>query len=386
MKEMSKISLNKYKKSTITMEIQSFMPEKFINLLWKNNIDVKNIKKKDLTTFVMDIRLKDYEKIEGIAKKTDTKVKITNRKGAAFFLLKARKRRALLFGIAIFAFIIYYLSTFIWRIDIETDKNLTPYEIRRQLLSYGVKEGIPKKNLNVLSIEEKIMENNESIMWIRIRVEGSILKVTASERQTPPNIVQDEDPCNLIAKADGQIVRVYTTAGTAVVKKGDLVKKGDVLVKGEQGREGNIYEVHANGYVIARTFYEEVKNVKTTEVKRERTGNKLENIYIKVGKKKVYIKKSVNKFTKYDKIENNKGPIVFENYYEINEKSYNLDKNKIIENTSKELIDKITLNFDKNIQVIDKIVEHEQQDEGIRVRVLVVAEENIALTEKINQS
>ena len=92
MKEMSKISLNKYKKSTITMEIQSFMPEKFINLLWKNNIDVKNIKKKDLTTFVMDIRLKDYEKIEGIAKKTDTKVKITNRKGAAFFLLKARKR------------------------------------------------------------------------------------------------------------------------------------------------------------------------------------------------------------------------------------------------------------------------------------------------------
>ncbi|WP_207655112.1 sporulation protein YqfD [Clostridium liquoris] len=380
------MSLNKYKKSTITMEIQSFMPEKFINLLWKNNIDVKNIKKKDLTTFVMDIRLKDYEKIEGIAKKTDTKVKITNRKGAAFFLLKARKRRALLFGIAIFAFIIYYLSTFIWRIDIETDKNLTPYEIRRQLLSYGVKEGIPKKNLNVLSIEEKIMENNESIMWIRIRVEGSILKVTASERQTPPNIVQDEDPCNLIAKADGQIVRVYTTAGTAVVKKGDLVKKGDVLVKGEQGREGNIYEVHANGYVIARTFYEEVKNVKTTEVKRERTGNKLENIYIKVGKKKVYIKKSVNKFTKYDKIENNKGPIVFENYYEINEKSYNLDKNKIIENTSKELIDKITLNFDKNIQVIDKIVEHEQQDEGIRVRVLVVAEENIALTEKINQS
>lgn len=386
MKEMSKISLNKYKKSTITMEIQSFMPEKFINLLWKNNIDVKNIRKKDLTTFVLDISLKDYEKIEGIARKTDTKVKITNRKGAAFFLLKARKRRALLFGIAIFAFIIYYLSTFIWRIDIETDKNLTPYEIRRQLLSYGIKEGIPKKNLNVLSIEEKIMESNESIMWIRIRVEGSILKVTASERQTPPTIVQDEDPCNLIAKADGQIVRVYTTAGTAVVKKGDLVKKGDVLVKGEQGREGNIYEVHANGYVIARTFYEEVKNVKTTEVKREKTGNKLENIYIKVGKKKVYIKKSVNKFTKYDKIENNKGPIVFENYYEINEKSYNLDKNKIIENTSKELIDKITLNFDKNIQVIDKIIEHEQQDEGIRVRVLVVAEENIALTEKINQS
>lgn len=386
MKEMSKIDLKKYKKSIITLEMQSFMPEKFINLLWKNNINVTNIRKKDFTTVIMDIRLKDYGKIEQIAKKTDAKIKITNRKGVAFFMLKIRRRRALVFGIAIFVFILYYLSTFIWKIDIETEKALSPYEVRRELLSYGVKEGTPKKKLDVLSLEEKLMENNDSIMWIRVRVEGSILKVVASERQTPPSIVLEKEPCDLIAKADGEVVRIYTTAGTAIVKKGDIVKRGDLLVKGEQGKEDNIYEVHAKGYVIARTFYEETRSVKTTEIKRERTGKKVENIYINFGKKKLYIKKSMNKFTKYDKIENNKGPIMLETYYEINEKVCNLDKDKLINNTSKELIDNIALNFDKNIEIIDKIIEHSVDGDKIKVRVLVVAEENIALPEKTNQS
>lgn len=175
MKEMSKIDLDKYKRSIITLEIKSLMPEKFINLLWKNKIFIKNVRKKDISTFVMDISLGDYRKIEEIGRKTDTKIKIVKRKGMAFFILKMKKRRAMIFGSVIFIFIIYYLSTFIWKIDIETDKNLSPYEIRRELLSYGIKEGINKKNLNVYSIEEKLIEDNENIMWVRVRTEGSIL-------------------------------------------------------------------------------------------------------------------------------------------------------------------------------------------------------------------
>lgn len=69
MKEMSKIDLDKYKRSIITLEIKSLMPEKFINLLWKNKIFIKNVRKKDISTFVMDISLGDYRKIEEIGRK-----------------------------------------------------------------------------------------------------------------------------------------------------------------------------------------------------------------------------------------------------------------------------------------------------------------------------
>lgn len=383
MREMSKVNLGKYEGSIITLEIQSLMPEKFLNLLWRNGIQIKNIKRKDISTFTLEMSLKDYRKIEGLAKKTDSKIKVINRKGLGFFLLKLRRRRALTVGVFLFSAIIYVLSTYIWIIDIETDKTLSPYEVRRELLSYGIKEGIKKDSFNVMSIEEKLIKNNENIMWVRVRVEGAILKVKATERQSPPKIIQEEEPCNLIAKADGEVVRVFTTAGTAVVKKGDIVKRGELLVKGEQGKEGSVYLVHAKGEVIARTFYEEVKKVKISEVKRERTGNKSNNIYIEIGKKKLFLKKSVNNFDKYDKIESRKGPIVFQDFFEVNEKVQSLDKNKLIEETSEELFNNIKINFDKSITIVDKIVDYSEENDTLSIRVLVVAEQNIALPEKI---
>lgn len=382
MREMSKLNFQKYKSGIITIEIQSLIPERFVNLMWKNGVYIRNIKKKSITTMTMEISLKDYDKIEGIAKKTKTKIRIVGRRGIAFFLIKVRRRITLVAGIILFIGIIYYLSTFIWNIEISSDKYLSPYEIRQQLNSYGIKPGISKKNINVYDIEGKLMKNNDSIMWVKARIEGANLKISAAERQSPPTIVSEDSPCNLVAKRDGEVVRVYTTAGTSVVKKGDMIRKGQILVKGEQGKEGATYPVHAVGDVICRTFYEEVKEVKVNEVKKERTGNKDSNIYIEIGGKKLYIKKSTNKFAKYDKIEEDKSLIKIENYYEIKETTIHNDPNKIVNDTADQLYLKICSNLDKSVKIIDKIVNYEVGD-MYKIRVLVIAEENVALKEPI---
>lgn len=382
MKEMSKFSFKKYKSGIITIEIQSLIPEKFVNLMWKNGVHIKNLKKENITTMIMDVNLRDYDKIEEIAKKTKTKIKIIKRRGFAFFLIKIKRRIALVLGILLFMGILYYLSTFIWNIEISVDHNLSPYEIRQQLSSFGIKPGINKRNVNVYDIEEKLIKNNENIMWVRARVEGAQLKISAAERQSPPNIIAEGSPCNLVARKDGEVVRVYTKAGTPVVKKGDMIRKGQVLVKGEQGKEGATYQVHAVGDVICRTFYEEVKQVKIDTVKRERTGNKIENIYLNIKGKNIYLKKSVNKFNKYDRIEDNKLFIKKETYYEIKETTIHGDAKKIVDDTANELYSKICANLDKSVKIIDKIVNYEAGDTYV-VRVLVVAEENVVLEEKI---
>ncbi|MBI6871723.1 sporulation protein YqfD [Clostridium aciditolerans] len=382
MKEMSKFSFKKYKNGIITIEIQSLIPEKFVNLMWKNGVPIKNLRKENITTMIMDVNLRDYDKIEEIAKKTKTKIKIIKRRGFAFFLIKIKRRIALVLGIILFMGMLYYLSTFVWNIEISVDHSLSPYEIRQQLSSFGIKPGINKRNINVYDIEEKLIKNNENIMWVRARVEGAKLKISAAERQSPPNIIAESSPCNLVARKDGEVIRVYTKAGTPVVKKGDMIRKGQVLVKGEQGKEGATYQVHAIGDVICRTFYEEIKQVKIDTVKRERTGNKIENIYLNIKGKNIYLKKSVNKFNKYDRIEDNKLFIKKEIYYEVKETTVHGDAKKIVDNTANELYSKICANLDKSVKIIDKIVNYEAGDTYV-VRVLVVAEENVALEEKI---
>ncbi|MBE6068966.1 MAG: sporulation protein YqfD [Clostridium lundense] len=384
MKKMIKINLENYKRSSIEIEAQSLNIEKFINLLWKNNIGVKNIRKKDLTTVSLEISLKDYLKLDKISKKTHTKLKVIKRKGLAFLFIRMRKRNALIFGTVFFISILYYLSTFVWKIDIVTEKRLSPYELRRELASYGIKEGIRKRNLNIGVIEEKLTKDNDEILWVRVRVEGSVLKVVASERATPPMLVHETTPGNLVAMKDGEVVRVYTTSGTALVKRGDVVKKGQLLVKGEQGREGNIYQVPAKGRVIARTFYEDVKKIPVVEKIKERTGNKVKNIFIQIGNKKIFFKKEMNNFSNYDKIVNKKGFFITEECFEIQEKNKAIDKKKVIDNYSKEMIKKIKQSLDKNTEVVDEIVEEKAENEYIILRVLVVGEENIASQEKNN--
>lgn len=375
--------LKKYKKGIITIEIQSHIPEKFINLLWKNEIEIKNISKKNITTMSMDINLKDFDIINNIAKRTKTKIKVLNRRGITFLFIKVRKRVALVFGFFLFLLIIYYLSTFIWRIDIHTENNLSPYEIRQKLISYGITPGIKKSKIDVYKLQKKVIDTSDNIMYFKARIEGSRLIINAIEKTSPPDIIKEDEPCDLVAKKDGQIVWVYTTAGTSVVKKGDIVKTGQILVKGVQGKEGSKYEVHAKGEVIAKTFYEEIKEVPVKGTKKERTGEKINNFYIEILGKKIYLKNTLNKFKSYDKIVENKGFIKKEIFYEVKEINYSLDLENTAQSTADELYSKITQGLDKSIKIVDKEVFKELVGENYKIRVLVIAEENIASPQKI---
>lgn len=356
----------------ITLEIKSLMPERFVNLLWKNGVHVKNIKKIDVSTMELQMMLKDYHMVQKISKKTNTKVRITGRSGTAFLIIKYRTRGALFFGVFIFAGMLCFLSTFIWGVDITGDKTLTPYEIRSQLKVLGVKAGIRKSSINVYDLEEKILKANDNIMWIRIRIEGSKLMVNAEERQSPPINTENAEPRNLIAGKDGEVERVYTKTGEAAVKPGDIVQKGQVLVKGDN--------VHAEGTVIAKTFYEKIKEVSLTEVKRTRTGDMTTSIYVTLGSKKLYLKNYTNKYAKYDKIEVNKPFFTIVNYYEVTETTEKKDEKKVAEDTINELYSNIKDELKPSIKIIDKITNVKIGDLA-EVRVLVVAEEDIAVVE-----
>lgn len=374
---------SKYRTGVIVIEIQSLIPEKFLNLLWKNNVKVKYIKRVSVTSMIMEVPLCDYKTVEEVARRTKTKVKILKRRGAAFFILKAKRKLTLFGGILIFIAIIYYLSTFIWGIDITTDKDLTPYEIRQQLVQLGIKPGISKNDIDVNAIEENVARGNDDIMWIRARIEGSRLKISVAERQSPPQIIKDDTPCDLVASKAGQVVRVYTEAGTSIVNPGDIVKTGQLLVKGEQGKEGNIYQVHAKGSIIAHTFYEDTEEAVISGVKNSRTGKYIENYYIQIGNKKIYIKKQLNKFESYDRIVDSKHFIKKEIFYETKPLQYKSDPDKVIKDTLEKLNNKIRMKLDKSVNIVDKIEDTKVEGDKCIVRLVLIGEENIALSQEL---
>ncbi len=376
------MNFKKFQRGIITLEIRVKNPEKFLNLLWKNNIVIKNISKENITTLIMKIKLSDYKEIEKIAQRTNTKIKIIKREGISFFVIKLKKRMAFTVGIFIFVLLLYYFSTYVWNINIISDKYTAPFEIRQQLKNIGVKPGIYKKNLNLNEIKDIILNNNDDIMWINLIVEGSSLKVRYVERKTPPDISRDDSPCNIIAAKDAVVERVFTSSGTAVVKPGDIVKKGQLLIKGEQGSEGNIYQVPARGEIIGKTFYEETEDVSAVGIKKTRTWKKTTNWFVQFKDKKFYLKKSLNKYKNYDKIIGNLFLIKKEDIYEVVETIVDLDIKSLVQDTSERLYLKIVNSIEKTNKIEDKKVEFNINKDTVSVRVSVQAEESIGLIQR----
>lgn len=94
--------------------------------------------------------------------------------------------------------------------------------------------------------------------------------------------------------------------------------------------------------------------------------------------KKFILKKSLNKFTNYDRILDNKGHIKYEIYNELKTIYFNLDPQELVSKTSEEFLKKTMESFDKSAKLIDKTVEKEVNGENLKIRMVFVVEMDIA--------
>ncbi|MGL5086391.1 MAG: sporulation protein YqfD, partial [Clostridium sp.] len=305
------------------------------------------------------------------------KMDIIGSKGSVFFIGRLKKQISLVVGAIMFLGIIFYLSNFIWAVEIETKKNVYPFEIRQQLYNIGIKPGISKKAIEVKDIEKKLEDINSDILWLRVRIEGSTVKVLIEEKVNPPE--KKVLPLgNLIARMDGQINRVYRYSGKSKVKSGDMVKVGDVIIAGVDGNGEQEFQVAPSGIVMANTFYEKSMETKISGTELVRSGKKDSDIYLNIFGNKIYLKKAIKDFKEYDKIEESGKIINKVIYFEREEKNIEITKEEAISN-SKVSLEKSLLNeLTREATIIDKIVEVEEaSDDLIKIRVVFVVEQNI---------
>lgn len=371
------MAFNKIKKGKILVEIKILNTEKLLNLFWGKNIRVYKVKKRDFATLILEIDYLNYAEVKVLVESLGGRINIIKSAGFVFFLGNIKKKLSLVIGGLMFLCIIYYLSTYIWAIEVDVQQNIPPFEIRKQLNSIGIKPGIPKNSIDVKEIEKQLENISSEILWLRVRIEGSTLKVVVEEKINPPQ-EQSYEYGNLVATMEGEVKRVYTFAGRAKVKSGQLVKAGDVVIEGIDGSEGGEYILPPRGMVIANTFYEKSMNVKVNGTTLERSGEKDSDIYINIFGKKIYIKKAIKDFEHYDKIEVSGKIFNKVLYYERVEKDINLSEDDAIEKAVNDLEKSLLNELSRDAKIVDKIVDKEMKDEeNMLINVVFIVEQNI---------
>ena len=145
-----------FESGRVIVEINILRPERLLNILWSENIKIINVKRVDAATIRITIEYSDYKDVILIVKKLNGKCKIVGSKGRLFLVGKLKKKLFLCIGGGIFFILLLYFSTFVWSIEITTKQNVSPYEIRQQLYSMGIKPGIRKKSIDFKDIEKKL--------------------------------------------------------------------------------------------------------------------------------------------------------------------------------------------------------------------------------------
>ncbi|MBM6819798.1 MULTISPECIES: sporulation protein YqfD [Clostridia] len=378
------MAFNKMKKGKILVEIKILNTEKLLNLFWTKNIRVYKVKKRDFATLILEIDYLNYAEVKDCVEALGGRINIIKSAGIVFFLGNVKKKLSLVVGGFIFLCIIYYLSTYIWAVEVDVQQNIPPFEIRKQLNSIGIKPGIAKKSIDVKEVEKQLENMSSEILWLRVRIEGSTLKVVVEEKINPPQ-EQSYEYGNLVATMEGEVKRIYTFAGRAKVKSGQLVKAGDVVIEGIDGSEGGEYILPPRGIVIANTFYEKSMNVKVNGTTLERSGEKDSDIYISIFGKKIYLKKAIKDFEHYDKIEMSGKIFNKVLYYERVEKDINLSEDDAIENAVNDLEKSLLNELSRDAKIVDKLVDKEMKDqENMLINVVFVVEQNIVSEDTVS--
>lgn len=391
-----KIFLN-YLFGYINITIEGFFIERFINNCKSKKIFLWNIKRSTSTILNAKISVKDFKKIRSIIKKTKCRIKINSKKGLPFIFNRYKKRKIFIFLIIPILLIIYISSMYIWNVEIVGNNNIDEDELINQLKEYGLDIGKLKKSIDTKSVINNIRLERNDISWMEINLKGTNAIVNIVEADEKPEIVKDQEYCNIVSDKRGVITKITANKGTALVKEGDIVNVGTELIAGYmEGKYTERRYVHAQGEVQAKVWYTKRKYSEFTREVTTQTGNYKNRYRISINNFEINLYKSIPNFEKYDTISENKKIKIFSNFYmplTIIKDTYIETKTETITYGKTELqnilISELEEEFKKEeldeTKITNKIVNvYQTNDSGIEVEMTYEVLETIGTEEKLN--
>ena len=389
-----KILLN-YILGYVNIRVEGFFIERFINICISKKILLWNMKREKSTILYANIGIQDYKKLKNIAKKTKTRINIQSKKGMPFLLHRYRKRKIFVGLLAIIFIALFMMSKFIWNIEIKGNTRISKTEIMEELNKNGLKIGTYKRKLNANSVINKVRLDRGDIAWIGIDIEGTNAIIEIKETSEAPEIIDENEYCNIVSNKEGMITKINVQNGTAVVKEGDIVKEGDTLVLGYlEGKYTGIRYVHAKADIEAKIWYSKKEKVFLKQQIQVPTGATEQKYTLNINNFKINFYKTLSKFENYDTINENKKLMLFSNFYlpiELIKKTnceYKYEEKIYTEEELTQITqEKIEKELEKEIVQTENIINKQTNiypnEDYIEVEVIYEVLENIGSKDKI---
>jgi similar to stage IV sporulation protein len=390
---ISKILYRNYK-GYLDVNVYGFSIERFVNLAIHNGMDIWNVHVCN-GYYRITVYVSDYRKLYTFAKKSGIKLKIANRNGLPFFVYKYRKRYVFFAGIFLFFILLYFMSSFIWLIEVEGNYDIDDYKIVSALNKYGLSLGSFKYAIDTDKIQQQLKIEFDEISWINIEIDGTKATIFITENIKDTNMVDNFSPCDIISNEDALITDIIADTGTPLVKVGDVVKTGDVLISGDvtytlDGVDTLYKQVYSSGTVRGKVTRKLTADVPYKILLKRYTGNSKSFYNIRIFTTKFntnFLKKDIG-WKNYDIITDVRQPSIGTKFALpiINEKvtyrEYTNEYVKISDSEAKKIAEKLV---DKQIlkyynvdsDIISKSISFSSEKDKLTAAATIVSTENL---------
>lgn len=230
---MTTLSLLKYIGGYLEVVLSGYAPERFLNLCSNHNILIWNLRKEeDVYRFFISIRA--FRSIRPFVSKTGCRIRILRKIGFPFWMNRYRKRKCFLMGVIFAAGLVWFLSRFLWNVEVDGNSSVTTETVLTFLDEKDCGYGDRICTIDCEQLERDLRAQFPEIIWASVQIYGTKMTVLIKE-----NLVQQEameelpyEASDLIAEEDATVESIITRNGTPLVKNGDAVKAGDILVSG----------------------------------------------------------------------------------------------------------------------------------------------------------
>ena len=346
---MLAIKIWNYFKGYVIIRVEGLTLERLLNLAATYDIYLWDVKRHSNIVLEMKSTTKGFKELKNIVKKVGCRIEIKKKEGLPFFIMKLKERKMLAIGFLLFWVAIFLLTSTIWKIEILGNEQTPKEEIISLLKENNISTGKIKYQFEKETIKDILIDNYDYFSFISVNIKGTKLTIEIKEQDLPPEKVDKNYPCHIVAKKKGVIVKIVSKNGKSVVEKGQVVSEGEILITGILTNESLMKEilVHSEGEVLALTRYSSVVKEPIIKYEEKYTGK----VYKQRGLK---IKDKGIRFIK--------GEIPFSNYKEF-------------------ILEKDLINLDKyDIDFPIKIVDYEYREVEIKE-----VKQNIDFLKKANQ-
>ncbi len=298
-------------RGSVRLEVSGAFPERFLNLCAQKAVAFWAVEWPEDHVLRLTVAWQDRKGLDELAQRAGCTVAEAERKGVPPFLIRFRKRYALLAGLALALAAVCFLSRFVLVVEVEGNETVPTQVILTELRRAGLWPGAYGPGLATREISNEALLRLEDLSWMAVNLHGIRAQVVVREKVAKPEIVDRSQLGDIVAEAPGIVTQMEVWSGDPAVAEGATVLPGDVLIRGSIRMDPPQYSenptlwmpVRAMGRVEGRTWRTLTAVIPLEAGVKEYTGDEKSRLSLSVlGQRVNFAQNSGIPFDRYDKI------------------------------------------------------------------------------------